>query len=120
MTTAPSLTRRERARAATVAEIKQTALDLMREQGSTDIRFTDIARIMGMTAPALYRYYTDRDDLLTDLITDAYEQLGAVVSAARDQVPVDDIGGRWLATASAYRDWARSEPHRFALILGMP
>jgi AcrR family transcriptional regulator len=120
MTTAPSLTRRERARAATVAEIKQTALDLMREQGTTDIRFTDIARVMGMTAPALYRYYMDRDDLLTELITDAYEQLGAVVSAARDQVPADDIGGRWLATASAYREWARSEPQRFALILGMP
>jgi AcrR family transcriptional regulator len=120
MTTAPSPTRRERARAATIDEIKQTALQLMREQGSTDIRFTDIARVMGMTAPALYRYYTDRDDLITDLITDAYSQLGSVISRARESVPDSDIGGRWVATAAAYRDWARSEPQRFALILGMP
>jgi len=120
MTSAASLTRRERARAATIDEIKQTALHLMRDQGTTDIRFTDIARVMGMTAPALYRYYTDRDHLLTDLITDAYGQLGQVVVKAREQVPADDIGGRWLATATAYREWARSEPQRFALILGMP
>jgi AcrR family transcriptional regulator len=120
MTTAPAPTRRERARAATMDEIRQTALQLMREQGTTDIRFTDIARKMGMTAPGLYRYYADRDHLLTDLITDAYGQLGEVVATARDQVPADDIGGRWLATATAYREWARNEPQRFALILGMP
>ena len=45
----------------------------MREQGTTDVRFTDIARVMGMTPPALYRYFADRDELLTDLITDAYD-----------------------------------------------
>jgi AcrR family transcriptional regulator len=120
MTTAPVPTRRERARAATISEIQQTALQLMREQGTTDIRFTDIARVMGMTAPGLYRYYADRDHLLTDLIADAYGQLGTAVATAREEVSADDIGGRWLATATAYREWARSEPQRFALILGMP
>ena len=73
-------TRRERARTATVEEIKSTALALMREQGTTDVRFTDIARVMGMTPPALYRYFADRDELLTALITDAYGNLGATVS----------------------------------------
>src|SRR3712207_6820802 len=113
---APGLTRRERARAATIAEIKQTALDLMREQSTTDIRFTDIARVMGMTPPALYRYYADRDELLTELIADSYGHLGEAIAVARDNVPVADIWGRWLATASAYREWARSEPQRFSLI----
>ena len=112
--------RRERARAATVAEIKQTALDLMREQGTTDIRFTDIARVMGMTAPALYRYYADRDALLTELIGEAYEQLGEAIAAARDAVDPADISARWLAAATAYREWARNEPQRFALLFGMP
>jgi AcrR family transcriptional regulator len=120
MTTASGLSRRERARAATVAEIKATALDLMREQESTDIRFADIARAMGMTAPALYRYYDDRDALLTDLIADAYVDLGEAVSTAREKVAPEDIGGRWLAAASAYREWAGRERQRFALILGMP
>ena len=30
------------------------------------------------------------------------------------------MAGRWTAVASAYREWARSEPQRFALILGLP
>ena len=92
--------RRERARAATIEEIKATALDLMREQHTTDVRFTDIARVMGMTPPALYRYFADRDELLTALITDAYDDLGGPGRRlARRRCPTADIGGRWLAAA---------------------
>jgi AcrR family transcriptional regulator len=121
MSTAPVVApRRERARAATIEEIKATALGLMREQHTTDVRFTDIARVMGMTPPALYRYFADRDELLTALITDAYDNLGARVAASRDEAAESDIGGRWLAAAEAYRSWARHEPEQFSLILGMP
>lgn len=112
--------RRERTRAATIGEIKQTALTLMREQGSTNVRFTDIARVMGMTPPALYRYFADRDELLTALIIDGYDDFGRAVAAAHDAVPEHDLAGRWLAGAQAYREWARREPWHFALILGLP
>jgi AcrR family transcriptional regulator len=112
--------RRERARAATIEEIKATALDLMREQHTTDVRFTDIARVMGMTPPALYRYFADRDELLTVLITDAYDDLGDRIAASRDEAAETDIFGRWLAAAEAYRSWARQQPEQFSLILGMP
>ena len=113
-------TRRERTRAATIEEIKQTALRLMHVQGTTDVRFSDIAREMGMTAPALYRYFADRDELLTAMIVDAFDDLGSAVAAARDALPVDDPTGRVFAVAQAYRSWAHGEPQRFALILGMP
>ena len=115
-----TLTRRERQRAATVEEIREVARGLMRAQGTTDVRFTDIAKEMGMTPPALYRYYADRDALLTDLITEAYNELGREVAEARENRDQDDIGGRWIAAGTAYRDWARREPQQFALILGMP
>jgi len=113
-------TRRERARASTLDEIKSTARLLMREQGTTEVRFTDIARHMGMTPPALYRYYADRDELLTDLITDAYVDLGSFIAQARDAVPTDDVPGLWVAAATAYREWAKREPQQFSLILGLP
>ncbi|MGH8828947.1 MAG: TetR/AcrR family transcriptional regulator [Jiangellaceae bacterium] len=115
-----SPTRRERARAATIAEIKQTALQLMKETGTTDLRFTDIAREMGMTAPALYRYFADSEALLTELIVDAYDDLGTAVADARDAIPAEQLWDRLLAVSQAYRTWARNEPQRFALILGMP
>jgi AcrR family transcriptional regulator len=113
-------TRRERARAATTEEIKDTARRLMREQQTTDVTLSDIARAMGVTPPALYRYFDDRDSLVTALITDAFGELGAALAAARESVPAADLAGRWLAAASAYRHWASAEPQQFALILGLP
>lgn len=129
--------RRERARAATIEEIKATALELMREQRTTDVRFTDIAKGMGVTPPALYRYFDSRDDLLTSLITDAYDELGdrvrdavsAALGAAAADPPADaatgtgaspDLWGAWVAAGQAYRSWASDAPERFSLILGMP
>ena len=120
MVATPLGSRRERARAATIEEIKSTALQLMREQGTTDVRFTDIARVMGMTAPALYRYYGDRDELLSELIADAYVALGEAIGAALEPLAPDDVGGRWLVAAGVYRNWARREPQQFALVLGLP
>lgn len=117
---ATPLSRRERSRIATIDEIKSTARQLMRESGTTDVRFTDIARVMGMTPPALYRYFADRDELLTALIVDGYQDLGARIAAARDAVPTGDIAGRWVAAAGAYREWAREEPQQFTLVLGLP
>lgn len=118
MTVAP--TRRERQRAATVEEIKDVARGLMRKQGTVDVRFTDIAKEMGMTPPALYRYFPDRDALLTELIAEAYRELGREIAEARERCDPADIGGRWIAVGTAYRNWARRESEQFALILGMP
>ena len=112
--------RRERTRLATVEEIKATAFRLMREQGSTDVRFADIARAMGVTGPALYRYFVGRDELLTALMADGYDTLGRCIAEARTGVPDADLGGRLLALARAFRDWARAEPYQFALVFGMP
>ena len=112
--------RRERARAAMLEEIKQTALELMGDHGTTDVRFVDIARSMGLTAPALYRYFADRDELLTAMVVDSFDHLAATLAAARDDVPADDLGGQLLAMCRAYRHWASNSPQRFALIFGQP
>jgi AcrR family transcriptional regulator len=119
-TTTEPVSRRERARAATIEEIKQTALELMREQRTTDIRFTDIAKSMGLTPPALYRYFDGRDELLTVLITDAYDELGEFVGRSLAGIDHARLWARWVAAGEAYREWARTAPERFALILGMP
>jgi AcrR family transcriptional regulator len=116
--TVPS--RRERARSATMAEIKHTALELMRQQGNTDVRFSDIARAMGLTPPALYRYYADRDELLTDMITDAYRDLGAALVVPVRTGECADPQAHLQLVAGAYRAWALDDPQRFALIFGPP
>lgn len=119
-TTQLPVSRRERARAATTEEIKQTALELMREQRTTDIKFTDIAKHMGLTPPALYRYFDGRDELLTALITDSYDELGEHVRVSLEGLAESALWDRWVAAGRAYRSWASQAPERFALILGMP
>jgi AcrR family transcriptional regulator len=119
-TSAAPASRRERVRASTLTEIKGCALDLMRERGSTQVHFADIARAMGMTAPALYRYFADRDDLLTALIRDAYNDLADGLAKAVAPVEPDDDWARLCAGLGAYRAWALEQPERFALIFGLP
>ncbi len=114
------LSRRERLRADTVEEIKRAALGLIVERGAANLRFTDIARSMGMTPPALYRYFADRDELLTALVADSYDSLSDALAATRGTVPPDDLDGRFVATCTAYRTWAQRNPERFALIFGSP
>ena len=59
-----ALSRRDRVRAATTQEILQTARKLLVEDGPAAISLRAIAREMGMTAPALYRYFGSHDELL--------------------------------------------------------
>jgi AcrR family transcriptional regulator len=56
--------RRERARADTLREIKQTARRVLVGSGPDGLALRAIAREMGMTAPGLYRYFASRDELL--------------------------------------------------------
>ncbi len=114
---APS--RRDRVRAATIEEIKATALRMLREHGS-DLRFADIARDMGMTAPALYRYFADRDELLSELMVDGFQAMSDALRVALDAVPADDLAGRVRAAAVAYRSFAKADAARFSLLFGLP
>jgi AcrR family transcriptional regulator len=115
--TAP--TRRERVRAATIEEIKATALRMLREHGA-DLRFADIARDMGMTAPALYRYFSDRDELLSALMVDGFHEMQEALTTALDAADPGDLAGRVRAAATAYREFAKADPSRFSLLFGLP
>lgn len=115
-----TINRRARLRSATIAEIKQVALDLMASGGPDAISLRAIAREMGMTAGAIYSYFPTRDDLVTTLITDVYESLVDTIESARDALPDADAAGRILAWARSFREWALANPAGFRLIYGDP
>ena len=73
-----------------------------------------------MSAPGLYRYFDGREGLLTALIIDALTDLADAVEKARDAVPAGDAGGRFLAVARAYREWALADREGFTLVFGPP
>jgi AcrR family transcriptional regulator len=75
---------------------------------------------MGVSAPALYRYFENRDALVTALLVEAYRSLGAAMAAADAEVDRGDFYGRFQATAHAFRNWALAHPQDFTLIYGTP
>src|SRR3954454_14022131 len=99
-------TRRERLQEATREEIKAVARKQMAERGAAALSLRAIAGEMGLTAPALYRYFGSRDDLITALIIDAFDALGATLAAMRAAQPPHDYAGQFVAMLAAYRTWA--------------
>ncbi len=114
------LTHRERVRAATIAEIKEIARRHMAEKGAAALSLRAIAREIGMTSPALYRYFSSRDDLVTALIVDAYNSLADALETACASCPSDAFGQCLFNVSWAYRDWAIAQPQDYALIFGVP
>ena len=105
-------TRRDRYRAETRREVKDRALSQLSEHGIEGLSINAIARAMGMSGPALYRYFANREELLTELIVEAYDDLANAMEGAADR------GLR--AVAEAMWDWAHVQPHRYLLLFGTP
>jgi AcrR family transcriptional regulator len=115
-----TLSRRDRQFEVTQQEIKQIARTHMAAEGTAALSLRAIARDMGMTAPALYRYYPDRDALITALIVDAYNALAQAIHDATTTPPVEAYAKQLYAALMCYRDWALAHRIEFQLIFGNP
>ncbi|GAA0899299.1 TetR/AcrR family transcriptional regulator [Virgisporangium ochraceum] len=105
---------RERYRAQVQAEIKQRAWEQLATTGVSALSLKAIAQQLGMSGPALYRYFASRDELVTALIRDAYRSLADTMRSAYDAGT--DVAG----LARAVRAWALADPQRYLLIYGTP
>jgi len=109
---------RERVRAELTAEITDAARRQLAEVGAAALSLRAVAREVGMVSSAVYRYFPSRDELLTRLIIDGYDDLG--VAAEEADVPSAPPPERWLAVCRAVRAWALAHPHEYALLYGSP
>ena len=116
----PRPTARERVRAEITREITDIARAQLAAEGAAALSLRAVARDLGMVSSAVYRYFGSRDELLTALIIDGYNALGAAVEQADAACARDDHRGRWRAAARAARDWALAHPHEYALLYGSP
>ncbi|MGX1882914.1 TetR/AcrR family transcriptional regulator [Streptomyces sp. NPDC055287] len=112
---------RERARTEVTAAIKEEARRQLAAEGAAKLSLRAVAREVGMVSSALYRYFPSRDDLLTALIVDAYDAVGAAAETALAGQPARAAHtARWTAVCNAVRTWALEHPHEYALIYGSP
>jgi AcrR family transcriptional regulator len=89
------------------AAVKNVALNQLKAGRPAAVAINAIARELGVSGPALYRYFKNRDALLTALIKDAYDDLYEALARA-DDLP------------RAYRAWALGQPHRYRLLFSAP
>jgi AcrR family transcriptional regulator len=113
-------TPRERARARTLEDITRIGRRHLATEGAAALSVRAVARDLGVVSSAIYRYVRSRDDLLTLLVIDGYDELGDTVDAAVNEVAADDYRGRFLAIGRAVRQWALREPATYALLFGSP
>ena len=112
-----------RARARVRAELTQEILAAAHEElaagGAAGLSLRAVARRLEMVPSAVYRYFPNRDALLTALIVDAYLALAAAARAADGSsgtAPID----RWLAVTAGVRRWGHEHRHEWALLYGSP
>ncbi|MFF4381422.1 TetR/AcrR family transcriptional regulator [Kitasatospora sp. NPDC001547] len=107
-------TPRERYRSQVREEIKAHAWEQIATAGASALSVNAIAKRMGLSGPALYRYFAGRDELITELVRDAYRSLADTLGAAA-------AGGADLSgLARALRGWALADPQRYFLVYGTP
>ncbi|GAA4982490.1 TetR/AcrR family transcriptional regulator [Streptomyces hyderabadensis] len=115
-----SSSRVQKRRQATLLEIRSTARQLLREHGPTGVTVNAVAREMGMSGPAVYRYYPSHDALVEAVIADFYQELTTTMHAARDACPPGQPGRRLTATCRSMRAWAIQHPGEFSWMFASP
>ncbi len=127
MVQAPS--RRDRVRAATTQEIIETARSLLVEQGVTAVSLRAIAREMGMTAPALYRYFDSHEELLRHVVASIFTEIAdhvrsaikvAADAASPDLTQPEIMAVKLIAGCQEFRAWALEHVPEFSMIFGSP
>jgi AcrR family transcriptional regulator len=97
MSSTPAPTRRERVRLQTLDEIKQHAIQQVAAGGPSALSLNAIAKAMGMSGPAIYRYFASREQLLAAKRTRVRSLLG------RGQTFSDGEADQILASPAGHR-----------------
>ncbi|NKX90617.1 TetR/AcrR family transcriptional regulator [Nocardia coubleae] len=115
------MTAKARGRAPVVADadIRRVARALLAEHGPDAVTLRAIARELGVTAPALYRHYDSRDELIERLRVEFCADLADNLSAGIADLP-DDGAVQFLAICRGFRRWALANPREFTLVFASP
>lgn len=111
--------RRGRMPAVSDADIRRVAAELLVTRGAEALTLRAIARELGITAPALYRYYPSREELLAALRRDICKRLADDLAAQVAELPDDGVI-RLFAICRAFRWWALAHRNEFTLVFASP
>ena len=115
----PIRSRRERLR----DELRREVLDAARHQlagqhGLSKLTMAAIAKEVGVTPPALYRHFENRQDIIAQLCVLIVEEVLNELSAAVGRQRPGDIAAALVASTRASLAWAVRNPAEFDLVIG--
>lgn len=113
-------TARDRDHAEVQGEVLATARAHLAQHGPGGLSLRAVARDLGLVPSAVYRYFEDRDALLTALIIDAYNALGDAAEEGLVRTSRRAPARRWIAVAERVRAWAIAKPQEYTLLFGSP
>ncbi|MEU4360452.1 TetR/AcrR family transcriptional regulator [Promicromonospora sp. NPDC023987] len=116
---APVQSRRERLR----DELRREVLDAARHQlagqhGLSKLTMAAVAKEVGVTPPALYRHFENRQDVIAQLCVLIVEEVLELLRAAVARQEPGDIAAALVASTRASLDWAVRNPAEFDLVIG--
>jgi AcrR family transcriptional regulator len=99
------------------AKILNCACDLYRTDGPDGFSMRQLARRVGVTAPALYRYYRSKEHVLADVVRQAHRDFTAYLYRALEgRTPHE----RFMRAVEGYLDFALEHPRRYNLLFIAP
>ncbi|WP_433598881.1 TetR/AcrR family transcriptional regulator [Nocardia sp. CA-135953] len=115
-----NFTRRQRSARGSGAELRAEILDatkkLLADAGHVDgVSIREIAKIVGVTPPSIYRHFADKDQLIESVVAQVFEDLDAEMLAVSD--PNDSPMERLRQQGLAYVRFAREHPEQYRLAM---
>ncbi|MEW2107408.1 TetR/AcrR family transcriptional regulator [Streptomyces cellulosae] len=110
--------RRERLRAELESEVLTAARKLIASEGVEALSLSAVARSVGVTPPALYRYFEGKPGLTLAVYEAVTRDFVATVAKAAGEIDPEDFGGQLYAASRAVLDWSVANPGEFDLLMG--
>ncbi|MFC8804121.1 TetR/AcrR family transcriptional regulator [Streptomyces anthocyanicus] len=110
--------RRERLRAELEREAKAEARRLTASHGIGGLSLSAVARAVGVTPPALYRYFDGKKGLALAVYEDVTAEFVAVVAEAVRQEDQEDLAACLYSATRAAFDWSVAHPAEYDLLTG--
>ncbi|MFF9458122.1 TetR/AcrR family transcriptional regulator [Streptomyces flaveolus] len=110
--------RRERLRIELEHDALAAARRLIATQGVEALSLSAVAREVGVTPPALYRYFEGKPGLTLAVYEAVTRDFVATVAKAAGAMDAEDFGGQLYAATRAVLDWSVANPGEFDLLMG--
>lgn len=98
-------------------DLLTTALQALESESLEKLSLRGLAKALGVTPTAVYGHFSDKTDLLIELRTLGFSQLGDAMSNALENLPSGSKGeDKVRALGKIYMQFAVSNPHLFDIL----